>query len=116
VTANRFVNALPPARKETDPANDLPFALFGVLKRQEATPLAAFGPPFVFTPPREAAHVTPVGRRVEPPFVTRTDATTLEPAFGFAGESFTEPAATFAELPPPPPLRRLLRPSGGPGT
>jgi hypothetical protein len=111
-----LVKALPPARNEIDPARDLPFALFGVLKRHEARPLADFPPPFTFTLPREAEHATPVGRTAEPPLVTRTDAITLEPAFGFAGDSFTDlrrPSRSFRR-------RRLpllrLRPSGGPGT
>lgn len=35
-------------------------------------------------------------------FVTRTDATTVEPALGFAGESLTA-LAVAAAFPPPPP-------------
>ena len=93
---------VPPAVNETDPRSVFPFALFGVLKRHEATPLAVLLAPFILTLPIEAEQVTRVGRTGEPPFVIRTAATTVEPAFGFAGESFTA-LVVAAALPPPPP-------------
>ena len=56
------MNAVPPARKAIDPVIAFPLALFGVLKRHEARPLAAFAPPFTFAPAKEAAHEIPAGR------------------------------------------------------
>ena len=100
LVANRFVNALPPARKETEPDIVLPFALLSVLKRHDATPLAALGVPLIFTPPIEAEHVMPLGRTADPPLVTRTDAATVDPALGLVGESLT-PLAFVAAAPPP---------------
>jgi hypothetical protein len=95
------VKLCPPARKETDPSIALPLLAFGVLNRQEATPLEDFAPPLTFVLPAVATHATPVGFTGEPPRVTRTEATSVEPAFGFAGESFTALAATEADPPPP---------------
>ena len=89
---------VPPAVNETDPRSVFPFALFGVLKRHEATPLAVLLAPFILTLPIEAEQVTRVGRTGEPPFVIRTAATTVEPAFGFAGVRVT--ALAVAAEPP----------------
>ena len=50
----------------------------------------------------------PLGRTGEPPFVTRTDATTVDPAFGLAGRSLT--ALAVAATDPPPPLPPPLPP------
>jgi hypothetical protein len=97
------VNAFPPARKEIEPASLLPFALLGVLKEQEATPTAAFAVPLSFAPATEAAHLTAAGRTGAPARLTRADATTIEPAFGFAGASRAALAVTAVEPPPPPP-------------
>jgi hypothetical protein len=52
---------------------------------------------FVF--PITAEQVTPDGFTVAPPLVTRTDATIVEPAFGFAGPTLTA-LVTAAELSP----------------
>jgi hypothetical protein len=92
----------PPALKKTDPSILLPFALFGVLNKQEATPLDDFAPPLTFVFPIVAAQAIPVGFTGDPPFVTRTEATTVEPAFGFAGETLTALAATEAPGTEPP--------------
>ena len=97
------MKAFPPARNDTLPASVLPFALCAILNEQEATPGAAFAAPLSFDPATVAEHLTPVGRTGEPSRLTRTDATTVEPAFGFAGASFAELAVTAAVPPPPPP-------------
>lgn len=83
------MNDAPPAENVTEPLSLFPAPPLGVLKRHEATPLAALAVPFTFTAPVDAAQRTRVGLTAEPPFVTRTDATTVEPALGFAGESLT---------------------------
>jgi hypothetical protein len=95
------VKLRPPARKETDPRIVLPLPARGVLKRQDARPLEDFAPPFTFVVPTEAAHVTLVGLTAAPLRDTRTDATTVEPALGFAGETLTALAETAAESSPP---------------
>ena len=97
----RFVKDVPPAENETDPESRFPFALFGVLNPQEATPLTAFPVPFPLNAPTEAVQRTRVGLTAEPPFVTRTAATSIEPAFGFAGESLIVLAVALAVPPPP---------------
>ena len=96
------MKAAPPAQKEIDPIIALPLALFGVLNRHDATPLAALEAPLTLTPPIDAEQAMPVGRMGDPPFVTRTDATTVEPAPGLAGDSFTALAFAIAGPPPPP--------------
>ena len=94
------MKAPPPARNETEPDIALPLALLRVLKRHDATPLAALGAPLAFTPPIKAEHVIPLGRTADPPLVTRTDATSVDPALGFDGESLT--ALAFATAAPSP--------------
>ena len=97
------MNEEPPALNETEPASRLPLPVLGVLNRQDATPLADLPAPFTFAPPSDAAQEIFVGRTGEPPLVTRTEATTVEPAFGRVGESLTALAFALADAPPPPP-------------
>ena len=77
--------------KETGPRSRFPFALFGVLNVQVAEPTAARPAPSSFAAPAVPVQVTPLGRTGEPPAVMRTETTTLEPAFGLAGESLGAP-------------------------
>ena len=88
---------VPAAVRETAPRSCFPFALLGVLNVHVAEPLAARPTPLSFAVPTEAVHVTRAGRVGLPSAVVRTVATTVEPAFGFAGESFAAPT-----LAPPP--------------
>src|SRR4029453_3613461 len=54
--------------------------------------------PLTFTLPTEAVHAMPLGRTGDPPFVTRTEATTVDPAFGFVAARL---AALALALRPP---------------
>ena len=98
---NLFVKRFPLALNETDPSILLPFPLFGVLKRQEATPREDFATPLIFVFPIVAEQAIPVGFTGDPLLLTRTEATTLEPAFGLAGETLTALAVTAAGPEPP---------------
>ena len=89
---------LPPAAvKDTAPRSSLPFALLGVRYVQVAEPFPARPTPFSFVRPAVAEHATRSGRVGLPSAVIRTEATTVAPAFGLAGESLTGPT-----LAPPP--------------
>jgi hypothetical protein len=81
----------PTAVKETAPRSSFPFALLGVRYVHVAEPLPARPTPLTFVAPAVPAQVTPDGLVGSPPAVIRTEATTVEPAFGLAGESFAAP-------------------------
>jgi hypothetical protein len=81
----------PAAVKETAPRSCFPFAVLGVLNVHVAEPFPARPTPFSLVAPAVAVHLTPAGRVGLPPAVIRTEATTVEPARGFAGESLAAP-------------------------
>lgn len=87
----------PSAVKETAPRSSFPFVLFGVLYVHVAEPFPARPTPVSFVAPAVPAHVMALGLTGVLPAVMRTEATTVDPAFGFAGESLAAPTLT----PPP---------------
>jgi hypothetical protein len=87
----RFVYLPPAAVKDRAPRSSLPCALLGVRYVHVAEPFPARPTPFSFARPAVAEHATRSGRAGLPPAVIRTEATTVAPALGFAGESLTRP-------------------------